>query len=452
MIGGKSLHILLRDWSHIYGDVFRLKLGSKETVVLSSRKAIQEALVKQAKIFAGRPDLPTFEWTRNGQTGLSLCTYTEEFKVNKSIAVAALHTIVNQHDLLDHVLEQEVGKMYKLFDNYSSQPFCPFSEFRRIVPSVFIHLLFNQSREYEDPVMTKVRDTYNLWFEVAEADNPADYFPFMLKFANKRLETAKECSKVFETFTVSMVEENVRGVADVGDESTSLFDNLLFQYSKKNQAPLSHAEKVRLAKILSDMVGGAFDTGAATLSWAMLYLINNPIILQTCREEVRKNTTNGHIRSTDVHSLPYTAATLYDIYRLSSVAPLGIVHEVLKDTTLMGYNVRKGTMVLPNLWVANHDADKWKYPDILYPEHFLNDEGKLDMNATRELMSFSAGIRACPGKGVSFVTTLVLLSALIHRFAFSIEEEPIDLTPERGLTLKPKHYTISLSNITGSTL
>ena len=49
---------------------------------ISTREVIHEAFVKQAKIFAARPSLPTFTWTNNGQTGVSLTTNTDVQKVS----------------------------------------------------------------------------------------------------------------------------------------------------------------------------------------------------------------------------------------------------------------------------------------------------------------------------------------------------------------------------------
>lgn len=453
LIGGSSLHILLRDMSTKYGDVFRLKLGSKETVIVSTKKAIQEAFVKQAKTFAARPDLPTFKWTMNGQTGLSLCSYTEEYKLNKSIAMGALHNFCANTTYFDKLIEGEVSKMNKLFDSYAGTGKCfyPFDEFRKIVPSLFISLLFGESQEYDDPELLRVAEAYKLWFDVAEADNPADFFPFMLYFPNKRLEIAKDCSAKFDAFTMSMIDQysKVSTGEDYDEDKLSLFDTLVLQYTNKNKAPLSHVEKQRLAKMLSDMVGGGFDTGASTLSWAMLYLLQQKEILQKCREEIGKVVAKeGNLSITSKSQLTYTSATLYDIFRLSSVAPLGLAHEAGKDTTLMGYKIPKGTMVMPNLWQMNHDPDRWEIPELLYPEHFLTEEGAIDNNAVRELMTFSTGVRACPGKNISFSMSLVILATLINRYDFSIVQEPEDLIPERGLTLKPKPYSMRFSRIT----
>ena len=209
--------------------------------------------------------------------------------------------------------------------------------------------------------------TKQVWFDVAEPDNPADFFPFLLNFPNERLNTAKQCGHVFEKFTMDMIEKY--GQTCLGepeqhatdDTRLSLFDVLVRQYAKRNTAPLTRPEKLRLAKILSDFVGGGFDTGAATLSWALLYLISAPDILQKCRAELREQTALRPLSTTMMKTTPYFMATLYDIYRMSSVAPLGLAHEVAADTVLMGCRIPKGN------WIELLSYQKYKkYVKINY--------------------------------------------------------------------------------------
>ena len=106
-------------------------------------------------------------------------------------------------------------------------------------------------------------------------------------------------------------------------------------------------------------------------------------------------------------------------------------------------------MVLPNLWQANHDPDRWDTPETLNPGHFLTSKGELDTNAVRQLSTFSSGVRSCPGKDIALSTTFATLCALIHNFDMSLVNGPEDLEPERGLTLKPKTYSVLLKQLQG---
>ena len=70
-LGGNSLHLIMHELAATYGDIFSLKLGSRLTVVLSSRESIHELYIKKAKLFGSRPNFVTFMKTNHGAIGLS---------------------------------------------------------------------------------------------------------------------------------------------------------------------------------------------------------------------------------------------------------------------------------------------------------------------------------------------------------------------------------------------
>ena len=59
--GNDPLYVTLNNFAEEYGDIFSLYIGNRLTVVLSSKEAIYEALIKKAKAFSGRPDIPINE-------------------------------------------------------------------------------------------------------------------------------------------------------------------------------------------------------------------------------------------------------------------------------------------------------------------------------------------------------------------------------------------------------
>ena len=111
MIGSKSLHVVLESMSEIFGKVYSLKLGSHQTVVLCSQKAMKEAFVKNAKKFSGRPDLPTFSYTRYGRTGISLCDHSPLYVQNRKRAVQSLHKFLLNEEKTNEIFRKEASAM-----------------------------------------------------------------------------------------------------------------------------------------------------------------------------------------------------------------------------------------------------------------------------------------------------------------------------------------------------
>ena len=89
---------------------------------------------------------------------------------------------------------------------------------------------------------------------------------------------------------------------------------------------------------------------------------------------------------------------------------------------------------------------KWDFSEFS-PLFLLPGGDQLDPAATRDLMTFSTGVRYCPGKDMAFANSFVVLGTMLLRYDFNMVKHPEDWIPQRGLTLKPKHYTITLSHV-----
>ncbi|XP_025051404.1 cytochrome P450 2D26-like isoform X3 [Alligator sinensis] len=74
--------------------------------------------------------------------------------------------------------------------------------------------------------------------------------------------------------------------------------------------------------------------------------------------------------------MSYTDAVVHEIQRFANILPLNLPHETTVDVTLKGYFIPKNTYIIPLLASVLRDQSQWEKPDVFYPEHFLDSEGK----------------------------------------------------------------------------
>lgn len=120
----------------------------------------------------------------------------------------------------------------------------------------------------------------------------------------------------------------------------------------------------------------------------------------------------------DRANMPYTAAVIHEIQRMSNIVPLGLPRITNKELQLGGYiipkvvshasavkenavfvshimfhiyciNCLQGVRIIPNLASALFDKNEWETPCTFNPGHFLNEEGKFVKRAA--FIPFSAG-------------------------------------------------------------
>ena len=184
-------------------------------------------------------------------------------------------------------------------------------------------------------------------------------------------------------------------------------------YRDLNVEDISAREIHEMALLLSDLQAAGFDTVATTLSWSMLYLVQYPAITKRCRHEITTLVGGKDLSIEHESFLPYYVATIYDILRLSSVAPLGVPHATIQDVTLREFEIPRNSVILTNIWAVNHNPEEWEKPNELYPEHHLDSQGKIDPSALKNIATFSSGIRRCPGDKFAFYELFLLLGTII---------------------------------------
>ncbi|XP_022097060.1 cytochrome P450 2B2-like [Acanthaster planci] len=102
----------------------------------------------------------------------------------------------------------------------------------------------------------------------------------------------------------------------------------------------------------------------------------------------------------DRDAMPYTSyihtATVMEMLRFGSVAPLGVPRAAHEDVTIGGYNIPEGTTILYNIYSTHFSDVNFAHSDEFNPERFLNSDGSVHASPDK-VIPFGMGIRKCLG-------------------------------------------------------
>ena len=118
----------------------------------------------------------------------------------------------------------------------------------------------------------------------------------------------------------------------------------------------------------------------------------------------------------------------------------------IRDTTIAGYHIPKGTFVGLNLPKLHEDKREWPEPEKFKPERFLDEDGKfVGWNKLRGFMPFGIGRRECPGQSLAKVMMFSFASILLHRYKIELPEGaemPSDKVSTPQIITQPNDFQV----------
>uniref|UniRef100_R7W8Z6 Flavonoid 3'-monooxygenase n=1 Tax=Aegilops tauschii TaxID=37682 RepID=R7W8Z6_AEGTA len=233
----------------------------------------------------------------------------------------------------------------------------------------------------------------------------------------------KKLSKMFDQFLEHVVDEHSERRRREGQsfESKDMVD-LLLQYASDPGLEVK-LNRDSVKAFTQDLIAGGTESSAVTVEWAISELLKKPKLFTKATEELDRVVGRGRwVTEEDMRSLPYVEAITKETMRLHPVAPMLVPRLSREDTSIDGYDIPSGTLVLVNVWSIGRDPELWEAPEEFTPERFL--DSRLDVKGQDyELLPFGSGRRMCPGYNLGLKVIQLSLANLLHGFVWSLPDD-----------------------------
>ncbi|XP_051978787.1 cytochrome P450 2F2-like isoform X1 [Xyrauchen texanus] len=370
-----------------YGNVYSLYIGSRPTVVINGCEALKEALVNKAVEFAGRPqDLMVNHITE--RKGVILADYGPGWKEHRRFALMTLRNFgLGKQSMEERILGEILHVIAKL-DKIVGSSFDPQTMFHNAASNIICTVLFGSRYDYNDEFLKRFIHLFTENAKIANGPWAMIYDSFPL-LRNLPLPFKKAFKNAFiaKQMSGNLVKEHKK--TRVPGEPRDFVDCYLDELDKRGNDGSTFAE-AQLVLYVLDLHFAGTDTTSNTLLTAFLYLMTHPEVQERCQREIDE-VLDGKDQASydDRHNMPYTLAAIHEVQRVANTVPLSVFHCTTKDTELMGYNIPKGTLIIPNLTSVLKEEGQWKFPHEFNPANFLNDQGQFVK--PEAFMPFSAG-------------------------------------------------------------
>ncbi|KAM4049666.1 cytochrome P450 1A3-like isoform 2-T2 [Anomaloglossus baeobatrachus] len=413
-------HISFGKMKEKYGDVFLLKLGMVPVVVVSGLETIKRVLLKQGEQFADRPKLYTFSLVNDGTSMAFSEDFGDAWKLHKKIAKMSLRefskssrTSSSQSTFEEFVSLESEALVETLLLNSVKGYFDPSDNITYAVASVVCALCYGKHYRHDDEEFLGVIKINEEALKASGSAAPADFIPILRFFPLPGLKAFLQVTKKFNNFTKKQVKEHYESYDK--NHIRDITDALICCCSRRKlEDKLSALSDAQILSTVSDIFGADALIGG-----------------------VRVPTFD------DRHNLHFTEAFIHEVFRHSSFTPFALPHCTTRDTVLNGYFIPKNTCIFVNLHQVHHDPDLWENPECFKPERFLDKDGKLDKQIAQNVIIFGMGVRKCLGEELARNELFLMLTIILQKI--QLEKRSSDeliLTPNNGMTLKPKQYVL----------
>ncbi|KAL6979273.1 unspecific monooxygenase [Sarracenia purpurea var. burkii] len=455
LLGGKTpVFRTLAAMADRNGPIFKIRLGMRQAILVSSKETIMECLTINDRAFLSRPMTAALKYMGYGGAMFVIAPYGPNWSEFRRVITN--HLLSNRClDSMKCILASEVDSgiqhLYSLCSGNSNSNSNSNSVkidisrwFLLLIRNMMIRPIagrrFSFKADETDKEGWRFGDAMDKFvsllccFEVSDVISIPGIEWMDLQ---GHLKSMKQNAEELDYFMSKWLEEHFQGGQNDQTKIERDFMDMLVRLFPKGGAAFGHKNEDFIKATSLSLVMAGSDTTSGTLSWALSLLLNHEKALKIVQEEIDINVGRERlVEESDINNLVYLKAVVKETMRLYPAGPLSVHRESTEDCNIAGYHVPKGTRLIVHLWKLHRDARVWDNPNEFRPERFLDDI-KSDLRRRHfEYLPFNSGRRSCPGMAMAFQMMHLTLARLLQSFNLATPmNKPIDMTESLGPNL-----------------
>lgn len=402
--------------SKVYGPLFRLHMGVKDVIILNDLEAIKDILTRKEMLY--RSENALVNQTRF--KGISTLN-GKAWRENRGFCLQVLRDLGYGKKPMEEHMREETEELIEKVMQVNGAPMIMDPLLQPSVSNNITALVFGRRFPYEHPTRKFLDDRNHKLSKEFETGTHYVFFPqWLFKLSNLLPSSgSRRVKAIFEDMGNFIRKEMESHMSTLEETSNRDFiDGYLKKMKEYQYDTDSKFQEVNLTGNAMAFFGAGTHTVKAMVVWHLLNCADKVDTVQKKIQDEIDHVTGGERapRWEDQTKMPFTVATLWEMYRWRAISPLSLPREASEDVIYKEYFIPKGSVVIPNIGAIHMSQAYWKSPEKFMPERFLREDGNGLKPKPECLIPFSIGKRMCPGEILATVEIFIYLTALLQKF------------------------------------
>ncbi|XP_054835406.1 cytochrome P450 2J2 [Eublepharis macularius] len=430
-------HIAIQKLAEKYGRIFSMQGGNTWVVIVNGLPLVKEVLIHQGENFVDRPIFPITDKVV-GANGL-LNTNGNTWKQQRRFALSTLRNFGLGKRSLEERIQEETRYLTDAIEDEKGQPFDPHFQINNAVSNIICSITFGDRYDYHDSKFQELLHLVDeaLYLQASVWGQVYNTFPTIMTYLPGPHQAFFKKWGEMKSFVKDIIEKHKEAWSP--SQTRDFIDAYLNEMVKEDTTSSFHEANLLCSTL--DLFFAGTETTSTTLRWALLYMAIYPEVQAKVQAEIDSVIGQSrHPAMNDRDHMPYTNAVIHETQRKSNIFPLNAPRMTSRDTTLAGFHLPKGTVLIPFLTSVLFDKDEWETPNDFNPGHFFENG---QFRKREAFLPFSAGKRACLGEQLARTELFLFFTALLQKFTFQAPKDvKLSLDYRTGTTLSPQPYHI----------
>eukprot|EP00058_Branchiostoma_floridae_P025885 XP_002611375.1 hypothetical protein BRAFLDRAFT_58005 [Branchiostoma floridae] len=437
---GRAPHLQLTVWRRQYGDVFTVRMGMEDVVVLNGYTAVKDALVDRSELFASRPQNYLLDTIVGCGKDIMSARWGTAVKQRRRFSITALKSLGMKIGTgsIEEKIKEEASYLRNKIVEYDGQAFDISNDVNVAVANIICSMVFGKRYDYGDKTFRELSESVSNVIAAMQGQI-VTVFP-LLRFVPGVNRSSMKALKLNSKIKALLWDEIAHHRENLDRENPRDFIDLLLLQLEQHEK-VDNLTEENVMHITHNIFFAGMETTTNTLLWSLLYMTLNPGVQKKVQQELDAVIGESLPALSHRPQLPYVNACLQEVMRIRTLLPLNVPHATTQEVKVQGFDIPKGIKVFPNLYSVHMDPAYWPDPDRFDPERFLDAEGNV-IDKPESFLPFSGGRRVCIGEKLARMELFLFFSTLLQSFTFKAPEGAPPTDGVVGITWGPHPFKL----------